>query len=257
MDSYPEPGEFVVAKVKKILPFGAILALEEYGGQEAFVHISEVFSGWVRNIRDHVKEGQVTVGKVISVDTTKRQIDVSLKRASESDKKRKIHLYQSNKRAIKMLEVTAQKLGKPMAVAMQEVVAPMEEAYGDLYSGFEALSKDEELKARLPKAWIPALTELAKKEIKQKRVTVRAILTLKCYASDGLKKIKDAIFALKGRTFVGSTFVVSYVSAPTYHIDVEADDYKRAEKIVGQLAKELEAHASGSEFESSLEVQKA
>lgn len=254
---YPEIGELVIVKVKKILPFGAILALEEYGGREAFVHISEVFSGWVRNIRDHVKEGQVTVGKVIAVDRTKHQVDVSFKRASEADKKRKTQLFQSGKRARKMLEVTAVKLQKPLPAAMQEAGVPLEAAYGDLWSAFESLSKDEPLKAAIPKIWEDALRETAKREIKPKRVQMRATLTLKSYASDGLARIKAVLAALRKETFDDVTFELHYVSAPTYHVTVDAESYKQAEKVLGQLGKTLEKEASGSDFESSLEIQKA
>lgn len=255
---YPEIGELVIVKVKKILPFGAILSLEEYDGQEAFVHISEVFSGWVRNIRDHVKEGQVTVGKVIAVDRTKHQVDVSFKRASEADKKRKVQLHQSGKRARKMLEVTAVKLKKPLPAAMQEAGSPLEAAYGDLWSAFEAMAQsDAPLKATIPKAWEDALRETAKREIKPKRVQMRATLTLKSYASDGLRQIKSVLAELQKRTFEDAQVDFHYVSAPTYHVTVDTDSYKRAEKILTQLAKDVEENAKGADFESSLEIQKA
>ncbi len=254
---YPEIGELVVVKVKKILPFGAILALDEYEGREAFVHISEVFSGWVRNIRDHVKEGQVTVGKVIAVDRAKHQVDISFKRASEADKKRKTQLFQSGKRARKMLEVTAVKLQKPLPAAMQEAGTPLETAYGDLWSAFESLSKDEPLKISIPKVWEDALRETAKREIKPKRVQMRAVITLKSYASDGLSKIKAILAKLRAESFDDATFELHYVSAPTYHVTVDAEAYKPAEKILNHLGKILEKEASGSEFESSLEIQRA
>ncbi len=254
---YPEIGELVIVKVKKILPFGAILSLEEYGGAEAFVHISEVFSGWVRNIRDHVKEGQVTVGKVIAVDRTKNQVDLSFKRASETDKKRKTQLFQSGKRARKMLEVTAKKIGKPMPLAMQEAGLPLEAAYGDLWSAFEALSADAVLTVKIPEAWESALRETAKREIKPKRVQMRGLLTLKSYASDGLVKIKSLLAALAARTFEDATVDIHYVSAPVYHVTVDTDTYKRADKILTSLARDVEEKASGSDLESSLEIQKS
>ncbi|MBI2446160.1 S1 RNA-binding domain-containing protein [Candidatus Micrarchaeota archaeon] len=254
---YPDIGELVIVKVKKILPFGAILSLEEYEGREAFVHISEVFSGWVRNIRDHVKEGQVTVGKVIAVDRTKHQVDLSFKRASEADKKRKTQLFQSGKRARKMLEVTAVKLKVPLPAAMQEAAAPLEAAYGDLWSAFESLSKDEPLKVVLSKAWEEALRETAKREIKPKRVQMRGLLTLKSYASDGLVKIKTVLAELQKQSFDDATFEMHYVSAPAYLITVDAETYKYAEKVLTQLGRVVEEKAKGADFESSLEIQKA
>ncbi|EQD71232.1 translation initiation factor IF-2 subunit alpha, partial [mine drainage metagenome] len=43
----PEEGEFVVATVRSIRNFGAVVTLDEYGGREAFIHLSEVATGWV------------------------------------------------------------------------------------------------------------------------------------------------------------------------------------------------------------------
>lgn len=55
---WPSEGELIVATVYKVLGYGAFANLEEYEGKEAFIHISEVSSGWVKNIRDHVRENQ-------------------------------------------------------------------------------------------------------------------------------------------------------------------------------------------------------
>ncbi|MBI4360909.1 translation initiation factor IF-2 subunit alpha [Candidatus Micrarchaeota archaeon] len=256
MPNYPERGEFVIAKVKKILPFGAILSLDEYSAQEAFVHISEVSSGWVRNIRDHVKEGQLTVAKVIRVDESKHQVDVSLKSVSESDKKRKLQLNQSEKRARKMLEVVAKKLGKPLAVALQEAGKPLEDAYGDLYAAFEAMAAGQELSAKIPKMWAAALTELAKKEIKPKRVFLKAHLTLKSYAPDGLDQVKAVLAKIDAQSFPDAQKTLRYVSAPTYLVEVETDQFKRAEKIMAHLSALLEREASAAHFEAAFTVQR-
>jgi translation initiation factor 2 alpha subunit (eIF-2alpha) len=53
----PEPGELVVSTVKKIAPYGAYVALDEFNDTEGLLHISEISSRWVKNIRDHVREG--------------------------------------------------------------------------------------------------------------------------------------------------------------------------------------------------------
>ncbi|MBI5036202.1 translation initiation factor IF-2 subunit alpha [Candidatus Micrarchaeota archaeon] len=253
MNDYPENDEYTIAKAKKILPYGAIVSLQEYGNREAFIHVSEVFSGWVRNIREHVKEGQVIVVKVISVDQSKHQVDVSLKRVSESDKKRKMLQHQQQNRAQKMLEAASKKLGKSMSVAAVEVQQPLEEKYGGLYAGFEAISQGK-CEAKLPKSWLGVLEEFAKREIKPKIAKVRAVLTLKSFAPNGLQKIKEVIASLEGSA---KKVRILYVSAPTYYVDVEADSYKQAEKTVAQLAKDLQSLASGSELEASLEIAKA
>ncbi|HLD76002.1 MAG TPA: translation initiation factor IF-2 subunit alpha [Candidatus Norongarragalinales archaeon] len=252
MDAYPEVGEYAVGRVRKILPFGAIIALDEYGNREAFVHVSEVSSGWVRNIREHAREDQVVVVKIISIDPTKHQVDASLKRVSDSDKKRKLQSIQRQKRAVKMLEASAQKLGKSITVAVTEVQKPLEEAYGDLFSAFETISLGT-CTVKLPKAWQPVIEELVKREIRPKVFHVRAAMTLKCYTTNGIEKIKK-ILAKVGEPVEGAKINILYVSAPTYYVDVESSSYKAAEKVVASLGEKLVKNAPAPEFESGIAV---
>ena len=69
---WPEIGDFVIATIQKITDYGAYVMLDEYEKQ-GLLHVSEVSSGWVRNIRDFVREGQKTVLKVLRVDAQKGQ----------------------------------------------------------------------------------------------------------------------------------------------------------------------------------------
>ena len=64
---WPDPGELVVAKVDEIEDFGVFADLEEYEDKRGLIHISEVASGWIKNVRDHVREGQIVVCKVLDV----------------------------------------------------------------------------------------------------------------------------------------------------------------------------------------------
>ena len=44
----PEDGDYIIGRVTEVKDFGATLDLLEYTNQKAFVHISEVASGWVK-----------------------------------------------------------------------------------------------------------------------------------------------------------------------------------------------------------------
>ncbi len=46
---------------------------------EGLLHVSEISSSWIRNIRDFVREGQKMVLKVLRVDLEKGHIDLSLR----------------------------------------------------------------------------------------------------------------------------------------------------------------------------------
>ena len=54
----PPVGELVVSTIKEIVPYGAYVTLDEYDDTEGLLHIAELSSRWVKNIRDHVRENQ-------------------------------------------------------------------------------------------------------------------------------------------------------------------------------------------------------
>ncbi|MEM1878142.1 MAG: S1 RNA-binding domain-containing protein, partial [Desulfurococcaceae archaeon] len=82
----PDQGELTIATVKDIHEFGAYVTLDEYADLKAFLPWSEVSSKWIRDIREVIREGQKIVVKVIRVDKGKKEVDVSLKRVSDTEK---------------------------------------------------------------------------------------------------------------------------------------------------------------------------
>src|SRR2546423_1074795 len=51
---FPEVGDLVVATVKRVEDYGAYVKLDEFAGIEGLIHISEMATTWVRNIRGPV-----------------------------------------------------------------------------------------------------------------------------------------------------------------------------------------------------------
>ena len=247
--NFPQLDEFVVAKVKKIMPFGAILDLEEYGHTEGFAHISEISSGWIRNIREHLKEGQVVVGKIIVSDSIKKQIDVSLKRVSQGEKKRKIEEWQNAKRAQKLLQRALEKAGKTLKQVEVEI-KELENEFGSLYGIFEALSAKTAPKAKVSKTLLAALQEVAEKEIKQKEFTTRRVLKITCYSPDGVERVKKIISGI-GQMGVK----VHYVGAPSYYIEAKAGDAKVLDKNMQKIEGYFAENCTGDTFEWSFEGQ--
>ena len=95
---WPETGEMVVATVSRIESYGAYVALDEYDNKEALLHISEISSRWVRNIRNHVRENQKVVLQVLRVDPSKGQVDLSLRRVNKDDRRKKIEQWKKTRK---------------------------------------------------------------------------------------------------------------------------------------------------------------
>ncbi|MEJ2281264.1 MAG: S1 RNA-binding domain-containing protein [Candidatus Bathyarchaeota archaeon] len=82
---WPEVGDLVIATIERITDYGAYVRLDEYD-KEGLLHVSEVASRWVRNIRDYIRENQKMVLKVLRVQADKGQIDLSRRRVTKREK---------------------------------------------------------------------------------------------------------------------------------------------------------------------------
>ena len=78
-----EVGAIVEGKVTGFTAFGAFVDLE--GGKKGMVHISEVASEFVKDIKDHLKIGQDVKVKIISIGDDGK-ISLSIKKAVEQPK---------------------------------------------------------------------------------------------------------------------------------------------------------------------------
>jgi len=76
----PEIGKIYDAKIVKIMNFGAFC--EYMPGKEGLVHVSELSSGFVKEVSDCVKEGQEVKVKLIGIDDQGR-VKLSIKQAEE------------------------------------------------------------------------------------------------------------------------------------------------------------------------------
>ncbi|WP_461866091.1 translation initiation factor IF-2 subunit alpha [Thermococcus sp.] len=240
---YPEEGEFVVATVKNIHPYGAFLILDEYPGKEGFMHISEVASTWVKNIRDHIKEGQKIVAKVIRVDPSKGHIDLSLKRVNQQQRKAKLQEFKRAQKAENLLKMAAEKLGKDFKTAWREVWVPLEEEYGEVYAAFEDAAQNgiDVLKGLIPEEWLTPLGEIVTNYVEVPTVTIDAEFEITVPKPNGIEIIKEALIRARDRANEEKEIEVkfTYQGAPRYRIDITAPDYYKAEEVLESIAEEI------------------
>ena len=108
---WPEVGDLVIVTVNRITDYGAYVTLDEYG-KEGLLHVSEVASSWVRNIRDFVREGQKTVLKVLRVDTEKGHVDVSLRRVTKRERIDKVMFFKRERKGETLMRSAGEKDGR-------------------------------------------------------------------------------------------------------------------------------------------------
>ncbi len=234
---WPEPGELVVGEVDEIEDFGVFVDLKEYQDRQGLVHVSEVASGWIKNVRDHVSEGQTVVAKVLDVDRDAQQIDLSLKDVNDHQRSDTIQDWKNEQKADNWMELA---FGDDEETIIAVANALLGE-FGSLYEAFEeaAIRGHPALEdVDLADERIDAVIETARENVSVPYVTVTGYVDLECPAGDGVDAVREALESAEGNGTVGDDIdlEVTYVGAPEYRLRVQAPNYKTAED-------ELEASA--------------
>lgn len=251
---YPDEGELVIGTVVKVQNFGAFISLDEYPGKEGFIHIAEIATGWIKRIRNHIKEKQKVVCKVLNVDTYKDHIDLSLKRVNEHQKRDKVQEWKNSQKSKKLFEMVAKKLGKTVDQCHKEFGNNLIKRYGTLYSAFEECAYDNNTfkKDTGNGNWVKAFEEIAKANITIPFVDIKGYINVVSWLPDGVNHIKKALSDAEKSEFEDVEIKVKYIGAPQYMITVKAPDYKIAEdemkKAIEKASEYIKKHNGTLEF---------
>ena len=235
---FPEPGDLVMATIETVTDYGAYAKLDEYE-KRGLLHVSEISSSWIRNIRDFVREGQKMVLKVLRVDSEKGHIDLSLRRVTKRERIEKVMLFKKDRKAEALLKGVAEKTGLPLQEIYAKAGKLVEEEYG-LYDGFEKAAKEgsEPLtKIGVPEDLAKAFAEVAAERIHVKLVKVKGTLEIRCLKPNGVKLVKDAFLNAKKAEKTKDSEIKFYViAAPKYNVEILAENYKRAEDVLQKVS---------------------
>ena len=233
---FPENGELVVCTVKNVKNFGAFVTLDEYDDKEGFVHVRDVASGWVKYIRDYVREGQKVVCKVLGVDSSKGHIDLSLKAVNDHQKREKIQQWKNEKKAEKLVEIVAARMEISVDSAYDLFGNELLDDYESLYDSFESAVADPDVFLEdYSGDWLETFMEVARENVAAPSVQIDGILELTSSAPNGMELVRNAL--LKGLAAAdGADADITCVGCPRYRVVVKAPEYKEAEEIMRNVA---------------------
>jgi translation initiation factor 2 subunit 1 len=238
---WPEVGDLVIATIGNVTDYGAYAKLDEYN-KRGLLHVSEIASSWIRNIRDFVRENQKMVLKVLRVDPEKGHVDLSLRRVTKREKIEKIKSWKKDRKAEALLRGVAEKVGLPVEEVYQKAGNLIEEKYG-LYEGFEKVVKEgiEVLtKLGVPEDIAKAFAQVSEERIRVKLVKVKGTLEIRSMKPNGVKCIQDAFINAKKAEKTRDAEVKFYVIAtPRYSVEVSAENYKRAEEVLQKVSQNV------------------
>ncbi|ARI76713.1 S1 domain-containing post-transcriptional regulator GSP13 [Halobacillus mangrovi] len=81
-----QEGQVLEGKVTGIQPYGAFVALDDQ--VQGLVHISEVTHGFVKDINEHLSEGDEVQVKILNIDEEKNKYSLSIRATQEAPKQR-------------------------------------------------------------------------------------------------------------------------------------------------------------------------
>lgn len=231
----PEVGQLILGTVKRIDRFGAYVSLDEYEGVEAFIHVSEISLKWVRNIRAHLKEDQRQVFKVIRASPGRQQIDLSLRRVSQHERREKIVGWKKQQKTSKILTQLRERLKLEEAWVRENIIERVARQGIDLYEAFEEIAEEESIPnylENLDKESAKVLIELCTQGIKTRKVVAKGILTLSSKKRNGVQDIREVAAAAMTMGDSESRVTLTVIGSPRYLLRVEAYDRVKAEQVL-------------------------
>ncbi|ALI36086.1 translation initiation factor IF-2 subunit alpha [Candidatus Nitrosocosmicus oleophilus] len=238
----PDLGEIVIVTVKEVTGHGAYVTLDEYDNLTAFLHISEIATGWIRNIERYVKAKQKTVLKVIRVNPTRSEVDLSLKQVTGEEKKAKVMEVKKDEKGANFMDVIKTNLGYDQS-SIKEIEEKISQKYDFIYDAFETVAiKGPEVLSTLDlKPEVIEAIELESKKIQIPHIEVRAVLDITVRKGDGIDTIKNILGSVDGSKN-NSKIDITYIGAPKYRITVTAENFKIAEKALNHAIEKIKTN---------------
>ncbi|MDA4124872.1 MAG: translation initiation factor IF-2 subunit alpha [Thaumarchaeota archaeon] len=228
----PEPGEVVVCTVREITSHGIYVNLDQYEGLNGFLHVSEISTGWVRNIERVAKVSQKLVLKVIRANRARREIDLSLRQVTNEERRARVIEWKREERAVAIINAVKKKLGLDDGQT-KAIRDKLEEHFGTLYEALETAAKkgDKGLAPlELPENTSRAIAEAAAEKIVPPSYEVGALVEVSSKSPDGIEQVKKTLLAAS--EFPAAQVHITYAGAPRYRVRITADDYKQADKAL-------------------------
>ena len=196
--NWPELGEFLVCTITTVKQNGVYVDLDGYPGREGFIFIGEVASGWVKNIRSIVREGQRVVAKALKVRKDKKSVELSIKSVSDERRRDTLQRWKNKQRAGQLLRIVGERSGWDDA-KIGEMNIELSETFGNLYAAFEetAIENNALENEGFKGDWTTVFIEIAIENIIPEFVNIRAIANIQIHGTEGIEVIRKALTAVE------------------------------------------------------------
>ena len=192
----------------------------------------------------HLDDGAIYMGAgndgilnlgTIAVAGDENLIDLSLRRVSEQQSKRKQTEHKREKRADKLFEKLCKEKKIDLKETYQKIAVPLIDEYGELLTALENIAvygKETFEGVNIDKKWQEDLLTFAQDNIKVSEVVRHGDLTISSTSGEGVDLLKSAL--KEAQKITGKD--IEYISAPKYRISASGIDYSEADKLLQKAA---------------------
>ena len=256
---FPKEGDFVVGRAVNLEQQYIYVDLADYDGlpseehARGMIHVSEVSSRWIKNIRNYVRIGQIIVCRVLRVDPSKGHIDLSLRRVNSAQKKK---VLKERKYAVKfenLLQFLTEAEGIKMSLdeAYELIGWPILELFDYYQETIETLKENGDQVFQnltsIPESIKEAFLKIVDENVEIATVRISGKVKLMYTDGDGIEKIKETFLNIKNiieNPRDTRKLEISYIGAPFYKIEVTSKDYLDAENILSDAVEILDSNTS-------------
>jgi translation initiation factor 2 subunit 1 len=237
----PDEGEIMIVTLRQVTRHRAYVRLDEYINMTSFLHISEIATGWIRNIERYVRPKQKAVLKVIMVNKIRGEVDTSLKQVLAEECKSKLIVLKKNDKAATFFHFVKSKL-KLTDQQVQEIEDRVFQKYDYVYDAFEAVSRKglDAIRSMDLSPEIENAIEEASGRIPIPLLELGGIMEIKSKKPDGIEITNNMLANAEGNKGSGSS-TIKYIGAPRCRIVVTAENFKAAEKFMNNTFEKMRA----------------
>ncbi|MFX1327954.1 MAG: translation initiation factor IF-2 subunit alpha [Promethearchaeota archaeon] len=253
---FPREGEFVIAKVTEIQDQYVYVDLIDYEGLESeecargMIHVSEISSRWIKNIRNYVRVAQRIVLRVLRVDPIKGHIDLSLRRVNSAQRENRLKEWKYGLKLENLLQFLIETEGIEMTLdeAYDLIGFPVLDKFYSYQEAIESLKENgEEILADLDISddIKSAFLKLVDEHVKISTVSISGKVKLTFNSVNGIDQIKESLIEALNIIEPKKTrnIIIHYIAAPFYRLEVVSKDYLDAENILADALEIIEHKA--------------
>jgi len=254
---FPREGEFVIAKVTEIQNQYVYVDLIDFEGLDSeecargMIHVSEISSRWIKNIRNYVRIGQRVILRVLRVDSHKGHVDLSLRRVNSAQRENRLKEWKYALKFENLLQFLTETEGIDMTLdkAYELIGFPVLEYFDAYQEAIEGLKENgEELLSELDNISDEvksALLKIIDENVKISTVSISGRIKLSFTSENGIEQIKESLTeAVKVIESQETRNInINYIAAPFYRLEVVSKDYLDAENILSDALEVIEQNA--------------